>query len=183
MSKRVLTVFAEGFEEIEAVTPVDLLRRAGIEVDTAGITGIDITGSHGISIIADYSIDEIEDVYDGIIIPGGIPGSVNIAGSDEVLDLIRKMNAEGRLIASICAAPALVLYKAGVLNGKKATCYPGYEKEFKKGVEFSDEKVVVDENIITSRGAGCAAEFSHAVIEYLAGRETADKVLSSILYR
>lgn len=183
MSKKILTVFAEGFEEIEAVTPVDLLKRAGIVVETTGIKGIDISGAHGISVIADHSFDEISDEYDGIIIPGGMPGSTNIAECEPVLNLIRKMFNEGKLICAICAAPAVVLNKTGVLSGRKATCYPGFEKEFNADVKFKEERVVVDENIITSRGAGTAADFSHAIISYLVDEETADKVLKSTLYK
>ena len=182
MAKKMLTVLAEGFEEIEAVTPVDLLKRAGIEVETTGIKGIDVSGSHEISVIADHSFDEIADSYDGIFIPGGLPGSTNIAEYKPAMDLIKKMFAEGKLVCAICAAPAVVLNKTGILAGKKATCYPGAEKNFNADVEFSEERVVVDGNVITSRGAGTAAEFSHAIIEYLADKETADKVLKATLY-
>jgi 4-methyl-5(b-hydroxyethyl)-thiazole monophosphate biosynthesis len=183
MSKKILTVFAEGFEEIEAVTAVDLLKRGGIVVETTGIKGIDISGAHGISIIADHSFDEISDEYDGIIIPGGMPGSTNIAACKSVLSLIKKMYDEGKLICAICAAPAIVLNKTGILSGKKATCYPGFEKEFDEDVQFTEERVVVDDNVITSRGAGTAADFSHAIIKYLVDEETADKVLDATLYK
>ena len=183
MSKKILTVFAEGFEEIEAVTPFDLLKRAEIVVETTGIKGIDISGAHGFSVIADHSFDEISDEYDGIFIPGGMPGSANIAECKPVLSLIKKMHAEGKLICAICAAPAVVLNKTGILSGKKATCYPGFEMQFDADVQFTEERVVVDENIITSRGAGTAADFSHAIIKYLIDEETADKVLKATLYR
>ncbi len=182
MSKKILTVLAEGFEEIEAVTPVDLMKRAGIIVETSGIKGIDVSGSHDISFIADHSFDEISDTYDGIFIPGGMPGSRNIAECRPVMELIKTMYGEGKLVCAICAAPAVVLNKTGILAGKKATCYPGFEKEFDVDVEFTEERVVVDGNVITSRGAGTAADFSHALIEYLIDRETADKVLKATLY-
>ena len=182
MGKKILTVLAEGFEEIEAVTPVDLMKRAGILVETTGIKGIDVSGSHDISIIADHSFDEISDTYDGIFIPGGLPGSTNIADFEPVMNLIKKMFSEGKLIAAICAAPAVVLNKTGILSGKKATCYPGAEKEFNADVMFVEDKVVVDGNVITSRGAGTAAVFSHALIEYLADKETADKILEATLF-
>ncbi len=183
MEKRILAVLAEGFEEIEAVTPVDLMKRAGIIVETTGIKGIDVSGSHDISVIADHSFDEISDSYDGIFIPGGMPGSLNISEYKPVMDLIKRMSDDGKLVCAICAAPAVVLNKAGVLSGKKATCYPGFEKDFGADVEFSEERVVIDGNVITSRGAGTAADFSHAVIEYLTDKETADRVLKATLYK
>lgn len=158
------------------------MKRAGIEVETTGIKGIDVSGSHGISIIADHSFDEISESYDGIFIPGGLPGSTNIAEHEPVMTLIKKMFSEGKLVCAICAAPAVVLNKTGILAGKKATCYPGFEKEFNSDVEFTEDKVAVDGNVITSRGAGTAADLSHAVIEYLTDRETADKVLKASLY-
>ena len=136
MAKKMLTVLAEGFEEIEAVTPVDLLKRAGIEVETTGIKGIDVSGSHEISIIADHSFDEISDSYDGVFIPGGLPGSTNIAECRPAMDLIRKMFNEGKLVCAICAAPAVVLNSAGILAGKKATCYPGFEKSLMQMLNF-----------------------------------------------
>ncbi|RKX73358.1 MAG: DJ-1 family protein [Spirochaetes bacterium] len=174
--KKVAVLLADGFEEVEALTPVDFLRRAGIEVITAGIGGREIKGGHDIKVIADVEIDRLKtDELDGVIIPGGNPGAKNVGASKEALKLVRDIEKEGKLIAAICAAPALVLAPAGVLSGKKATCYPGYEGEF-KDTSFSDDRVVVDGNLITSRGPGTAAEFSIEIIRYLVGDEKADEV-------
>ena len=176
MSKGYL-LLAEGFEEIEAVTPVDLLRRASIEVITLGLGHIEITGNHGITVKADQKITKIDpdEHIDFIIVPGGMPGAENILKNDEACGLISAVFNSGGVIGAICAAPAVVLSPLGILTGKKATCFPGYEKTF-TDAEFSNERVVKDGNIITSRAAGTAAEFSHVLIETLAGKNSADTI-------
>ncbi len=183
MDKKVLCILAEGFEEIEAVTPVDLMRRAGIEVVVAGLEGIDVTGSHGITILADCEFGEIEEDFDAIVIPGGMPGSENIASDQQVLGLISGMHKKGKLVAAICAAPAVVLGKAGILSGKKVTCSPGFEKQIPSDATLSGERVTTDGNLITSRAAGTAAEFAGAIIRYLDGKESAEKLLDLTLYK
>ncbi|MDX9801907.1 MAG: DJ-1/PfpI family protein [Spirochaetia bacterium] len=183
MGKKVLCILAEGFEEIEAVTPIDLLRRAGIEVVAAGLSGIDITGSHGITVLADCELDEADDDFDGVIIPGGLPGSTNIAGNAQAIGFISKMFDNGKLVAAICAAPAVVLGKAGILTGKKVTCAPGFVEKLPSDAVFTEGRVVTDKNIITSRGPGSAAEFAGAIITYFSGKETAEKLLDSTLYK
>ena len=183
MSKKVLCILAEGFEEIEAVTPVDLLRRAGIEVVAAGLTGIDITGSHGITVLADCELDEVDDDFDGVIIPGGIPGAPNIADNAQAMGFISKMYDNGKLVAAICASPAVVLGKTGILSGKKVTSAPGFVEKLPSDAVFTEGRVVTDKNIITSRGAGTAAEFAGAIIAYFEGKETADKLLDATLYK
>ena len=183
MTKKAICIFAEGFEEIEAVTAVDLVRRAGIDVAALGVSGIDITGSHDITIITDGTLDDIDEEYDAVIVPGGIPGVNNIAESAEAMNLIKDMFKKGKLVAAICAAPAAVLGKTGILEGKKVTCAPGFSEKLPEGTVFSEDRVVADSNIITSRGAGTAGEFAFAVIEYLTGREAADKVKKATLYR
>ncbi|MEM7821638.1 MAG: DJ-1/PfpI family protein [Candidatus Aenigmatarchaeota archaeon] len=167
---RVIVVLAEGFEEIEAITVVDVLRRAGIEVDMVGIVGTMVSGSHGIRVMADKRFGEIKtEGYDGIILPGGDPGYKNLAKTSKILEIIKKMYSEGKIVAAICAAP-YVLAKAGILEGKKATIYPGMESElqYPRG-----EKVVVDGNVITSQGPGTAMEFALAIVEKLVGKEKA----------
>jgi len=170
--KKVAILLADGFEEVEVITPADFLRRAGIQVILTSIGGLTVTGCHDIEISADITLDALAADLDGIILPGGLPGAANLAQSEALIDLIRTMNNQNKLLAAICAAPALVFGKAGLLAGRKFTCYPGFENEI-TGADFSTERVVQDANMITSRGPGTAAEFSIAVIEYLLGKEAA----------
>lgn len=159
-------LLAEGFEEIEALTQTDVLRRANIEVKNVGVTGMEVTGSHNITVKADISIDEaIKNVPEGIIIPGGIPGTPNIAKCDKAVSLIKKVNDNKGLVAAICAAPS-ILGELGLLEGKKAICYPGFEDKL-KGAKIVKKAVVKDGNIITSRGAGTAMDMALAIAEYI----------------
>jgi 4-methyl-5(b-hydroxyethyl)-thiazole monophosphate biosynthesis len=178
---RVLVPLAEGFEEIEAVTVVDLLRRAGIEVRTASLAGPSVTGSHGIAVKADISLD-VADVadYDMIVLPGGMPGAEHLKQDARVIALLRRFAAEGRYTAAICAAPG-VLAHAGLLDGRRATSFPGFlGPGSAPGIDLSEEPVVVDGKVVTSRGPGTAIEFSLALIELLAGRAAADAVGSRL---
>ncbi len=168
-------LLADGFEEVEAITPADFLRRAGVEVRLVGIGGSVVTGGHGIAVTADTTIDEISEIPDGIIVPGGMPGAENVAASEKALELIRNTFDAGKLVAAICAAPAVVLQKAGVLTGRKVTCYPGFESRL-DGCDFSAERVVIDGNLITSRGPGTAAEFAVKLVETLVGAEAASDI-------
>ena len=175
--KPLAVLLAEGFEEVEAVTPIDFLRRAGIEVITAGITGKKVTGSHGIPVVADATVDDLSpESLSGVILPGVMPGSVNLHASEKVGSLVRQIHESGRLVAAICAAPARVLAPLGLLSGRKATCAPGEEGAFGADVRFSEERVVRDGEIITSRGAGTAAEFAEEIIRYVSGAEKAREV-------
>ena len=178
--KKVALLLADGFEEVEVVTAADFLRRAEIEVVISSIKEVIATGSNGIVIKADATIDALPADLDGIIVPGGMPGATNLAQSENVTELLHKMNNNNKLLAAICAAPALVLGGAGLLKGRKFTCYPGFESEV-TGADFSSERVVQDGNIITSRGPGTAAEFAIAVIEYLLGSEAAKAVKEGTL--
>lgn len=185
MPKRAIVFLAEGFEEVEAITPIDFLRRAGVEVVTVAV-GKDgkervVVGSHGVPVVADRAAGDIAGLsYDAVVLPGGMPGSKNLAASGEVDAVVREAAAKGRLIAAICAAPAVVLAPKGVLAGKKYTCFPGMEHEV-QGAVWQEKPVVVDGNLITSRGAGTAALFALAVIEYVLGREAADKIGKAVL--
>ncbi|MBN2442530.1 MAG: DJ-1/PfpI family protein [Spirochaetales bacterium] len=181
MSKIVL-LLADGFEEVEAVTPADFLNRAGVDVLLTGVTGSLVTGAHGIAIKAEYTLDTLPGDLDGVIIPGGMPGSENVAQSDKAVTLIKKLFGKGKLIGAICAAPGVVLEKAGVLAGKRATCYPGFEKRFTNTV-FSEERVVVDGNVVTSRAPGTAAEFALTLVEILKGKKEAEKIFKSTLQK
>ena len=190
MAKKAIVLLADGFEEVEAVTPIDYLRRAGVEVTTAAIAdsltvkgrwgGLKVTADTPLAdALAEFAKEGTGD-WDAIIVPGGMPGAQNIAASEEAGSLIKKMAAKGRLICAICAAPAVVLFPLGLLSGKKFTCYPGMEEKVSGG-EWSDRRVVVDGNIITSRGAGTAGEFAIAIIEKLLDEAAAKKIANAVL--
>lgn len=174
MKKTALIVLAKGFEEIEAVVPMDVLRRAEIDVVVAGLTEKSVTGAHGVTIVADTVFSEYDGVPDAVVLPGGLPGAENLAGSSKLRDLIVRMVSEKKIVAAICASPALVLEPAGVLKGKEATCYPGFETNFSANVRFSEDKVVSDGNIITSRGPGTAMAFALCIVDTLTGGIRAD---------
>lgn len=180
--KKAAVFFADGFEEVEGLTQVDLLRRAGIKTDMVSITNDKaVKGAHKIEIVCDMCIGEIEkDRYDAIILPGGMPGTTNLGNCAELREILLKYNAEGKIVAAICAAPS-VLGKLGILEGKKACCYPGFEGEL-KGAEAVTDMVVSDGNVITSRGVGTAIEFAGALITALADGKKAGEIKESIIY-
>ncbi|MDR2942380.1 MAG: DJ-1/PfpI family protein [Treponema sp.] len=186
MAKKALVLLADGFEDVEAVTPVDYLRRAGIEVSTVSISeSLTVTSKWGgIKMIACVTLSEIfkhgTESWDAVILPGGMPGAANLAASKETGAFIKDMSANGKLVCAICAAPALVLAPLGLLAGKNFTCYPGMEEKVNGG-SWSDASVVTDGNIITSRGAGTAGKFSVAVIEKLLDKATAQKIADAVL--
>jgi protein deglycase len=182
MAKKALVVLAEGFEEIEAVTPIDILRRAGLEVIVAGLTGRLVKGSRAIIVQADKILDDvINDDFDALILPGGSMGAKHLAESDKVTSLIRNVMLKGKIIAAICAAPALVLYPKGILKGRSVTGFPGIGLESAKDVKYKTDRVVIDGNIITSRGAGTSMEFALAILEILTDAKTAKKVKEAVL--
>ena len=174
-----LVILAEGFESVEAVAPIDILRRAGMEVTVAGLGGREIVSSQGLKIITDMELEQESVLYDLIFLPGGMPGSLNLALSPLVIDLLKRHNAAGKFIAAICAAPAKILAPNGFLDGKTATCYPQNMDELAQaaaGAVLSEDKVVVDGNIITSRGVGTALELGFVLAECLGGHELAEKL-------
>jgi protein deglycase len=178
--KKALVILTNGVEEVEAISVIDLLRRAGIDVTTSSISGEQVTGSHNITIQADTEIDDIKGLdFDMVILPGG-PGTKNLRESDKVIKLVQKQHARGKYIAAICAAPT-VLNMAGILSGKSITSYPSEEKTFTDSSYFY-KKVVVDGNIITSRAAGTALDFAIKLIEILSGKKKADEVAEKILH-
>ena len=181
--KKLGVFMADGCEEIEALTVVDLARRAGIEVAMISITGEKlIKGAHGINFQTDIPAEYMDfDLLAGIVLPGGMPGTLNLGANEYVQKTIAEFAAGGKLVAAICAAPS-VLGEAGLLQGKKATSYPGFEEKL-LGAEICTESVVRDGNIITSRGMGTAIDFALAIIEYLMDKETADKLGESIIYK
>lgn len=179
--KRVIVPLAPGFEEIEAVAVIDILRRAGIEVVTAGLDGDAIEGSHGITIAADMELKDVEwSDADALVLPGGMPGSKHLRESARVRDAVASVAGSGRLVAAICAAPT-VLVAAGILEGRRATSHPAHRAEM-TGCRYEEAAVVEDGNIITSRGAGTAIEFAAAVVRRLAGEDAARDILARIVY-
>jgi len=174
---RVLVPLAEGFEEIEAVTVVDVLRRAGIEVHTASLDGPRVTGSHGVTVLADKALDAVvADEYDMVVLPGGMPGAEHLKNDPRVISLLRRFAAEGRYTAAICAAPS-VLAHAGLLEERAATSFPGFlNANSAPGIRLREEAVVVDGKVVTSRGAGTAMEFGLALIGLLEGAEVRQRV-------
>lgn len=173
---------ADGCEEIEGLTVVDIVRRAGIDITTISISDKkEVAGAHGITFLADAKKDEVDfSTLDGIVLPGGMPGTTNL-GADETVDkVIREFAAGGKLVAAICAAPS-VLGQAGLLNGKHATSYPGFEPKL-TGAVTSEDPVVQDGNVITSRGMGTAIAFALEIVSYFTDKKTADKLAESIIY-
>lgn len=171
--KRAVVLLADGFEEVEAITQVDFLRRAGIEVVVAGVTGRDVVGGHEIRVTTDITVDEFGEPFDAMVIPGGATGARNIAADDESMRLIRRAFDDGALVAAICASPGVVLGANGLLGTRTFTCYPGFESEATSG-SFVEERVVTDGKLITSRGPGTAAEFAEAIVTFLLDRDAAD---------
>lgn len=176
----VYVLLADGFEEIEALEPIDIMRRAGIEVKTVGISGKTVCGSHNIKVEADILAEDVKIVdTELLMLPGG-PGYVNLDASVKAHELIDAAYAKGAYISAICAAPSII-GKKGLLDGKKATCFPGYEK-YLTGTEVCTDKVVADGQFITGKGAGAAAEFGFKMTEILAGKEKADELRCTMQY-
>lgn len=190
--KTVVVFLADGFEEIEAVTVIDYLRRAGVEVTTlaTGKNNCTIEGAHKISVAADQALSEYLassnlKLPDAVYLPGGMPGALNIAECKEAVELIKQMDEEDRLVAAICASPAIALPKTGVLKNKKWTCYPemkdnagSYASTHRDNVPF-----VTDKNLITGRGPGAAEQFAMEMVRVLAGESVVEKVKSGACQR
>lgn len=166
--KKIIVLFANGTEEIEGLTPVDVLRRAGVECDLVSVSGINPVGSHGIMIKADKVIDDVDFLeYDGVVIPGGMPGAINISECKIAIDGIKKLLESGKLVSAICASPAVVLAGNELLNVKKATCYPAPQFVKLLGDRYTAKDVEVCDNVITANGPKSAMAFSMAICEYL----------------
>ena len=170
---------ANGFEEIEALLPLDLMRRAGLEVKTVGVGSLDITGSHGITVKADMLDSDLSDSSpECVILPGGMPGTKNLDASPVVHKALDDALENNSLICAICAAP-MILGKRGILRGKKATCFPGFE-EYLEGATVGG-RAVRDGQVITGVGMGAALEFGIEIVAALKGREEADKLAAAVL--
>jgi len=177
---KIMVLLADGFEEVEFVTIVDVLRRADLEVTVVGLKAGPIDGSHGVKIMPDTSVDDITAAqFDGVVLPGGYPGFVNLGEDERVLKLVREMNLSGKYLTAICGAPS-VLSKAGVIEGKKVTIHPGVKDQLVTG-NYVDQRVVVDGQVVTSQGPGTAMEFSLKLVELFSGRAKMEEVKEDIL--
>ena len=171
---------ANGFEEVEALSPLDLLRRAGVEIKTVGVGAKTIVGSHSIPVVADMTDSEFSDnAPQMVILPGGMPGTLNLDASETVHKAIGSAVAADAYVCAICAAP-MILGKLGLLNGKEAICYPGFEEHL-TGATISDKKAVADGKYITAKGMGAAIEFGLLLVEALKGKEVAESLRATTI--
>ena len=184
MEKKVLVVLADGFEEIEAISPIDVLKRAGASVILAALEdypGLMVRGSHDVWFRCDALLDDVkDDRFDAVVFPGGMPGTLNLSRSTAVRNLILDTFRRGDLVCAICASPAYVLAPTGILDGKRATCYPGCESVAPSSA-FVKERAVRDGNVITSAGPGSAIEFGLLIAEALFGGQTSGKLFSGMI--
>ena len=192
----VYVLLAEGFEETEAITPVDLLRRAGVDAKMLGVTGMLVHGSHGIGIEADLPMDQVDwSQADMIVLPGGMPGTTNLYADERVTNAVRACYDAGKYVAAICAAPSIILGGMGLLKGRKATCYPGMEDgmvaydacwtfsvDGMVGATPLERTCVVDGRIITACGVGGALDFGCALVSALCGEEQARRVAAAVVH-
>lgn len=172
----VYVFLANGFEETEAIAPIDIMRRAGLQVCTVAVGGETVKSTHGINIVCDIKEDELsmDSDFEAIVLPGGMPGTLNLENSEKVRFFIDRAVDKNKLIGAICAAPSILGHK-GILNGKKATCFPGFEEDL-KGSDVKTDGVCRDGNIITAKGAGVALDFGFELVKYLVSDETANKI-------
>lgn len=174
---------AQGFEEVEALAPIDVLRRGGVDVVTVGVGSKQITGSHRITVTADITTDELDfEGIEAVILPGGMPGTKNLEADDTVISAVRYCAERGYLIGAICAAPS-ILGHLGLTEGKRATAFPGFEGELAGALPPADGFVERDGNIITAKGMGVAADFGLELLAALKGEAAAGKVRSAIQCR
>ncbi|WP_041956924.1 DJ-1 family glyoxalase III [Sulfurospirillum arsenophilum] len=180
MNKKVLVPLATGFEEIEALTIVDILRRANVEVVMAGLESLHVKGAHGIVVVADTLINELDgNNFDMIALPGGLPGATNLAAHTKVQTLLKEFDAKDKSIAAICAAP-YALHTAGVLKNNY-TCYPGFQAKIGSAGYNAKDKVVMDANITTSQGPSTAMLFALSLVEQLCSREVSENLAKDLL--
>lgn len=171
---------ADGFEELEAIAPIDMLKRAGVDVVTVGVTGKNVTGSHNITFVADIEADEVvlTDKIEAVILPGGMPGTLNLEKSEAVQNAVDYAVSEGKFLCAICAAPSILGHKC-LLKGKNATAFPGFEKDL-EGAVISDKYVCRDGKFITARGAGVAVKFGLEIVSALVSEEKSKEIEKTI---
>ena len=182
--KKVAIILADGFEEIEALTSVDVLRRAGAIASIASLKDVQISGAHNISVKADVTLREVEELgYDAIVLPGGLPGAENLANDAKLREILQEFDKKGKLICAICAAP-MVLERARVLK-EHFVCYPGFEENVRgdKRGYVSDKNVLKYQNIITGKGPAFSMEFALCIVKNLLGEEAYHKVKNDLLYK
>lgn len=179
---KIMVMLADGFEEVEALTVVDVLRRAEVQCDMICLEEKrSVAGAHKIIVHADYSIDEVNtSEYDGIVLPGGMPGAVNLRNSIKVVETVKDYYAAGKLVAAICAAP-IVFEKAGIISGKKVTSYPSFAEQLGNSIYCTDA-VCVDNHVITSRGPATALAFAYEILSYLGKEKEAEELKEGMLY-
>lgn len=178
--KRVLVLLATGFEEIEALSVVDVIRRAGLTCDMCSLEGDYVVGTHNIEVRANVNIENLDNDYDAIVLPGGLPGAYNLRDDNRVINLIKRYNEENKIIGAICAAPEVLEY-CGILENKRCTSYPGFIQNKDKVKYIEDEIVVVDENIITSRGPSTAIAFSLEILKQLGYENLYEEIKDGML--
>jgi len=183
MDKKVLVAIADGIEEIEAACIIDVLRRAGAQVTVASVGDLQVTASREVKIVADKLVCDCGDEqFDLIVLPGGMPGAENLRDSKELEAMLKRQSKAGRLFAAICASPAVVFAHHGLIEGRKATCYPSFAERLSNRAA-AESRVVVDGNCITSQGPGTALEFALKLAEVLFGGEKADKIAAAMLVK
>lgn len=166
---------ADGFEETEAIAALDVLRRGKLDVKTVGVTGEYATSSHGVTVKADLALSEVDlENIQGAILPGGMPGTLNLENSEDVIACVKHCYTSGKIVAAICAAPS-ILGHLGMLENRKATCFPGFETEL-KGAQVTSSPVETDGNVVTAKGAGCAILFGKAILSLASSQAEADRV-------
>ena len=183
MTKKVALFIENGSEELEFIAPLDIMRRANLEVDLISANNEDfITSSHNVKILADKKIEEVNNIldYDAIVIPGGMPGSTLLRDNKKIIEFYQKMYNSGKLVAAICAAP-IVLSAAGITDDKEVTSYPGFDKEINYKNYNSEKAVVIDKNVITAQGPAVAILFGYEIVNYLLQDNTAEDVKKAML--
>lgn len=181
MRRKVLVPIADGTEEIEAVCIIDVLRRAGAEVTVASVGDLQITASRGVKLVADARLQDcLDETYDLIALPGGIPGAEHFRDSRDLVDLLKRQDRRGGWLGAICASPAVVLQTHGLLDGRQATCHPAFSEHIGNSQQMAS-RVVVDGKCITSRGPGTALEFALKLVELLFDEERARSVAEPML--
>ena len=183
MTKKVALFIENGSEELELIAPLDVMRRANLEVDVISANNEDfITSAHNVKIMADKKIEEINNIldYDAIVIPGGMPGSTLLRDNKKIIEFYQTMYNSGKLVAAICAAP-IVLSAAGITDDKEVTSYPGFDKEINCKSYNSEKAVVVDKNVITAQGPAVAILFGYEIVNYLLQDNTADDIKKTML--
>lgn len=181
--KKIAVFFAEGYEEIEALTVVDMCRRAGIETEMVSVTdALTVTGAHNIPVVMDKTISDLDfTTLDMIVLPGGMPGTINLENTPVLMNQVKIFAETGKYVAAICAAPS-VLGHLGILEGKTACCFPGFEEEL-TGAAVTFNSCEADGNVITARGMGCAIDFSVEIINTLSDGAKGDEIASKIVYK